>query len=415
MKLLHTSDWHLGLRLGRNDRTPDQSLAMKALIDIAQEEKPDLIVHSGDLFDSSRPPYEPMRLGVRALARLSAVAPTVVIAGNHDSLALFRVLHDMAGIAHPRRLWFIDSPEVLEIPQLGDGFALTAVPFIPPSLISSLSIADLAKLEGNYADGVRSLNTHLLAQAQQIAGNRGIVTYTAHLHVAGARPGKSEKVITVGEDYTTTVESLGAAMYSAFGHIHDPQLLPGGLVAGRYAGSLVPIDFGERTQGKHAVIVELGDDVRVTERPLPGGRPLHQFEGSLEQLEADAAAGKLDGTLLKARVQSADPIADLADLVAAWAPDCDIFDLANVVANQPVKAITATEEAGDAPPIEDLFAEWRSSGNARKRNAPDAAVVAAFSRAMGDGVERTAGFGTSELVTAADTALKAFSTDGEEG
>lgn len=369
-------------------------------------------MHSGDLFDTSRPPYPAMQLGVRALARLSGIAPTVVVAGNHDSGQLFKVLHQMAGLAAERRLWFVGTPDVLTIPQLGDGFALAAVPFIPPSLITDLAVTDLARLEGTYADGVRQLNTHLLDRAQTIAGPRGITLYSAHLHVAGARPSRSERTITIGEDYATDVNSLAGAMYCAFGHIHDPQLLPGGVATGRYAGSLVPIDFGERTQSKHAVLVELGDDVTVSERPLPGGRPLLQFHGTLDELEAKAAAGDLDGVILKGRVASDDPILDLADKVAAWAPDCAVFDLVNAVARQPVKPIRGGQVPGEEPPIEALFAEWRNTARRAARRAPDEQVMTAFMTAMsaeGDGID----LGTSALVTAADLALDAFRTDGE--
>ena len=84
MKLLHTSDWHLGARLGRHDRTPDHVEALRGLLSLAESARPDLILHTGDLFDASRPPYEALELGVQALRRLSAIAPTLVLSGNHE-------------------------------------------------------------------------------------------------------------------------------------------------------------------------------------------------------------------------------------------------------------------------------------------------------------------------------------------
>lgn len=365
-------------------------------------------MHSGDLFDASRPPYPAMRVGARALAKLSQIAPTVVVSGNHDSGQLFHVLHELAGLAAERRLWFVSNPEIVEIPQLGDGFALAAVPFIPPALLTNLAVADLRRLEGNYADGVRQLNAHLLREASRRAGTRGIVVYAAHLYVHGAQPSRSERLITVGEDYAVEVETLGDAMYSAFGHIHDPQLLPGGTVTGRYAGSLVPVDFGERTQQKHVVVVELGDDVHVTERPLPGGRPLLQFDGTLDELEAKARDGQLDGVILKGRVNSDDPILDFADLVVEWAPDCAVFDLANVVARRSVRPIT--EEAGEAeePPIEALFQHWRATAKKAQHKAPDDKVVEAFCASLAGGDDAGAALGASTVVALADMALTTF-------
>lgn len=398
--------------MGRHDRLPDQTAALTGLLAAAETQRPDLIIHSGDLFDSTRPPYPAMQLGTRALARLSAIAPTVVIAGNHDSQALFRVLHGMAGMVEPRRLWFVDAPRVLEIPQLGDGFALACVPFIAPTLIAGLSVVDLARMEGTYADGIRQLNTHLLNEAVEIAGNRGIVTYAAHLHVNGARPSKSERTITIGDDYATHVDTLGRAMYSAFGHIHDPQLLPGGIVTGRYAGSLIPIDFGERTQTKHTVVVELGDRVEVRQIDLPPGRELFQFEGSMEQLEEKAESGQLNGVLLKGRVLSTDPILDLADRIANLAPGCAIFDLANVVARQPVKAITSDGSTDDEPPLDALFAQWRSVAASRTATrAPDEAVVARFRQMLAGGGDDP-DLGAGLVVEAAEVALRSFRSDG---
>ena len=127
---------------------------------------------------------------------------------------------------------------------------------------------DPARLSGTYADAIRALNDQYLAEAQRSAGARGIVLYAAHLHVHGARPGRSERRITVGEDYATHLAGLERALYCAFGHIHDPQLLPGGAVSGRYAGSLVPLDYGEREQRKQVVLATIADDVQIEHREI---------------------------------------------------------------------------------------------------------------------------------------------------
>ncbi len=261
MKLLHTSDWHLGARLGRHDRTPDHVEALRGLLSLAESARPDLILHTGDLFDASRPPYEALELGVQALRRLSAIAPTLVLSGNHDSSVLLCVIDELAGAAAPRRLRLVTRPEVVEYPDIApEPVAVACVPFIAPSAIANYATDDLSRFEGNYADGIRTLNDGLLDEAQRIVGTRGIVLYAAHLHVQGARPGKSERRITVGEDYATHVEGLQRALYCAFGHIHDPQLLPGGTAQGRYAGSLIPLDFGERRQAKQAARGQAKDE-----------------------------------------------------------------------------------------------------------------------------------------------------------
>ncbi len=411
MKLLHTSDWHLGARLGRHDRTPDHLQALRGLLEVAESTGPDLILHTGDLFDAFRPPYEALQLGVRALGRLARVAPTVVIAGNHDSALLLRVVDDLARAATPRRLWLVTAPQVLSFPAIADApTSVACVPFIPPGAIAHYATDDPARFEGNYADGVRTLNQRLLDEAHEQAGARGIVLYAAHLHVQGAVPGKSERRITVGEDYATHVEGLQRALYCAFGHIHDPQLLPGGAAQGRYAGSLIPLDFGERRQARQAVLVSIGNGVQVDTHDLPGGRPLAEFAGTLAELEARAAHGGLDGCILKARVVSDDPIPDLADRLAEWAPACDVFELINTIANQPVKAMDPDDEDDAEPALDELFKEWRTTA-AHGVKAPHEAVGALFAQALGGaGQAAAADFGLTPLKLNAQETLSALAS-----
>ena len=406
MKLLHTSDWHLGAKLGRHDRTPDHLAALRGLLELAESSRPDLILHTGDLFDASRPPYESLELGVRALGRLSAVAPTLVLSGNHDSSVLLRVIDELAGAAEPRRLRLVTEPEVVEYPDIApEPVAVACVPFIAPSAIADYASDDPSRFEGNYADGIKDLNGRLLAEAQRNAGARGIVLYAAHLHVQGARPGKSERRITVGEDYATHVQGLQAALYCAFGHIHDPQLLPGGAARGRYAGSLIPLDFGELRQAKQTVLVTIGDEVQTDLHDLPGGRPLTEFHGTLEELERRAANGALDGCILKARVASDDPLPDLADQLAEWSPKCVVFELLNTIANQPVKAIDPARENAAEPALDELFMEWRTTA-ARGIKAPHDAVGALLAQALGSaGAEAGADFGLTPLASSARETL----------
>ena len=418
MKLLHTADWHLGAKLGRHDRIEDHRAALQGLLDVADSERPDLIVHAGDLFDAYRPPYPALRLGVTALQRLAEIAPTVVISGNHDSQALLEVLDDMAGLASPRRLWFVTAPRVLEFSELAEvPVALACVPFIPPGAITDYATGDASRFEGDYADGIRNLNDRVIGDARDAAGDSGIVLYTAHLHVDGARPGRSERRFTVGEDHATHTTGLHRALYCAFGHIHDPQQLPGS-VGGRYAGSLVPLDYGESRQSKHVVVVTIGDDVRLAERELPPGRPLESFAGTLGELEVRARGGGLDGCFLKAVVTSDDPIPDLADRVAGWSPGCAVFNLVNEVANRRVRAISQAEaDDGGEPAFGELFAEWRTTAaTGRATKAPLASVRELFREAVaGSGDEEGPDFGVTALTIRAEAALRALSHRLETG
>ena len=415
MILLHTSDWHLGARLGRHERGRDQREALLGLLDVAQDVRPDLIVHAGDLFDAYRPPYEALRMGVKALNRLAEVAPVLVVRGNHDSRELFEVINELAGAAGRDRLRMVVKPTVAEYPEIADQpVAVACVPFIPTGAIVNYASVQHERFEGTYADGIRTVNRRFLDKAEQAAGSDGIVLYAAHLHLHGAKPGASEKRLTVGEDYATHTDGLDRALYCAFGHIHDPQLLPGGTATGRYAGSLVPLDFGETKQAKVAVEVRIDDDgVQVESHRLPVGRPLRQFVGTLDELEDEAQDGGLNEVILKARVVSDEPIPNLADQLAEWSPECAVFNVVNDVANRRAKSISEAEgDDGPEPPTEDLFMEWRESAATKgQRTAPDERVRALFVQALGTvGQEEGADFGVGELAARAEKTLAALAT-----
>ena len=87
MKILHTADWHLGKRLDRFDRLPEQKQVLEEIIEIANRENPDVVLVAGDLFDTFNPPVEAVELLYRTLRQLSADGKRAVIAiaGNHDS------------------------------------------------------------------------------------------------------------------------------------------------------------------------------------------------------------------------------------------------------------------------------------------------------------------------------------------
>ena len=91
MRLLHVSDWHLGRLTYRCSRAPDHEAVLAEICELARDLRPHLILHTGDVFDGLRPGYAEMTFAIEVLEELAAVAPVVVLAGNHDSPALFRL------------------------------------------------------------------------------------------------------------------------------------------------------------------------------------------------------------------------------------------------------------------------------------------------------------------------------------
>ncbi|MGH9284988.1 MAG: metallophosphoesterase family protein, partial [Acidimicrobiales bacterium] len=269
MRLLHLSDWHLGTTLGRVSRVPDHEAVLDEMVAIAAGYRPHLVVHTGDLFDHSRPAVDDLRLGVETLRRLAAYAPVVVLAGNHDSPHLFEVFDRLLALgaggrstASPVRFVGRARPPaaggVLSFPgERDEEVRLAPLPFVHPNaLLEAFDVAP-ERWTANYTDQVRIYEERLGdGLAEGFDPNRHVLLFAAHLHVGGARFSGSERMVHCTDGYATTVEHLPAVSYAAFGHIHRPQALPGGRARGRYAGSPIAVDFGEAGEPKGVVTVE---------------------------------------------------------------------------------------------------------------------------------------------------------------
>jgi exonuclease SbcD len=381
MRLLHTSDWHLGRETYRVSRRPDHEAVIDEIIGIASEVQPHLIIHSGDLFDGPRPAYDDLSLGVTALQRLGAIAPVVVVCGNHDSPPLFRLFTQLLGLDAPIR--FVD---VARLPEAGgildfqgerdERIRLTTLPFIhanrlvtgfeDPTLRTALYADRVAAIEGRLAGG---LTTGYDAR-------RDVLLFAAHLYVGGATYGRSERSLHVSEAYASRSEALPAVSYAALGHIHKPQALAGGASA-RYAGSPIQLDFGEEGEDKTVVVVDAkpGRPAAVEPRPLRAGRPLLRIAGPIEDLASHAANAA--GKLVHVTVQSDDPIPDVSDQVADLLPGAVILEVAEDVASRRLSVVS--DQAADdlvEPSMGELFETYLRQVGTRSGSAAE--VLASF-------------------------------------
>lgn len=374
MRLLHTADWHIGRSLMGQPRDEDIRAAVEEIVGIAREERPDLVVHAGDVFDGLRPAYEDLRWGVDALRELAAVAPTIVICGNHDAPALFSLLDRLLG--PESRLRFVprarppDDGGVIELPGPRDELVRIApIPFIHANRIVPY-LEDPATWMTSYADRVDRVQQALAAGLTRgYDPGRHVLLLSAHLFVTGARFSTSERMLTVSDVYATHAERLPPVTYAAYGHIHRPQPLPGA-AAGRYAGSVVQLDFGEVNERKEVVIVDAapGRPARVETRPLAAGRPLRRIEGTLAEIEAIApGVGRALCTVV-VRTESVTP--NLSQRVAELLPDAVLLNVQEDCAATRVRVVTEADAAADREPtFEELFREFVGSIGTRSGSA----------------------------------------------
>jgi exonuclease SbcD len=363
VRLLHTADWHLGRSLIGHPRDEDIRAAIEEIVGIAREERPDLVLHAGDVFDGLRPGYDDLRWGMDALRELAAVAPTVIIAGNHDAPALFSLLDRLLG--PDSRLRFVDRARppdaggIIELPGPHDEVVRIApIPFIHANRIVPL-LEDPATWMTSYADRVDRVQQALVGGlVQGYDPSRHVLVLVAHLFVTGAQFSTSERQLTVTDVYATHAERLPQVSYAAYGHIHRPQRLPGA-VAGRYAGSVVPLDFGEAGERKEVVIVdaEPGRPARVETRPLSAGRPLRRIEGTLTEIQA--LAPSVGRSLCTVVVKTETVTPDLSQRVAELLPEAVLLNVQEDCAATRVRVLTEADAAPDREPtFPELFREF---------------------------------------------------------
>ena len=360
MRILHVSDWHLGATLGRIRRREDHATVIDEMVAIADEYRPDLVIHTGDLFDHVRPGAEDMTVAIDALRRLAVHGPVVVLAGNHDSPALFevfeRLLHLTTGDSHIRFIPRARPPAdggILDFPVGDQRLRLAPLPFVHPNQLLDVFAIDETKWMADYTGQVRQVEQALGAGLLDgYDGARDVLLFAAHLHVGGASFSGSERPLHITEQYATEVDHLPKVSYAAFGHIHKPQRIPGA-VPGEYAGSAIPINFGEMKETKRVLVVEVepGRPAKVVPVPLSGGRKLIRLEGTLPELtKQDVGDAILDLT-----VHTDERLVGLDDQVKRLFPDAAVFDLRERVAGIEPAIVEPPSKDDVEPPLRDLF------------------------------------------------------------
>jgi len=297
MKILHTSDWHIGQRLGRHDRMAEFRDVLGEVATVADERDADLVLVSGDVFDRPIPPVDALALGIETLLRLAELRPVVVVAGNHDSADLFEAL---APLLRPRGVHLIGAikrpnegaligPGALGVPAVVAGF-----PFLREGRVVDFML-EAGQWYRAYADKVAAITGSYNEALVETAGAEAVPILMAHFMVNGVRidrdAPRGERELHMGDAYTATAQAIPPGpQYVAMGHIHAPQAVPGAPVPAEYAGSLLSLDFGEAGERKRVVLVDVepGRLATVESVPLQMGRRLVRVTDDWDAIEARA-------------------------------------------------------------------------------------------------------------------------------
>ncbi|MGN6251613.1 MAG: exonuclease SbcCD subunit D [Marmoricola sp.] len=278
MRLLHTSDWHLGRAFHGVGMLGHQATFVDHLLEVVEDEAVDLVVIAGDVYDRGLPPADAVALADEALGRLAASrARVVVTSGNHDSarrLGFGAALMDHAGVHLRTDAAGVGTPVLLE--DHHGPVAVYGLPYLDPDLTRRAWDLPTRSHHAALAAAMTRVRTDLAARP----GARSVVL--AHAFVAGGDPSDSERDIAVGGVSIVPTTVFDGIDYTALGHLHGRQVLGDRI---RYSGSPLAYSFSEAGHTKGSWLVDLrASDCRATFVPAPVPRPLARLSGTLEDL-----------------------------------------------------------------------------------------------------------------------------------
>lgn len=289
MKIVHTGDWHIGKVVNEFSMIEDQRFYLDRIIDLLKEEKADVFIIAGDIYDRSVPPAEAVELLDNILNKiiLELNIPVLAISGNHDSPERLsfgnKLLVD-------KKLYIegLFNKEIKKV-TLKDKYGnvnFYLLPYVDPAKIRLAFGNDEVK---THDDGMKFLMNNLKSQIKEGERNvlitHGYITnYSEGVDESYLEVSDSERPLSMGGTELVDVKNFDLFNYVALGHLHGPQKVGSDKV--RYSGSLLKYSVSEWKQNKSVSIIELNGDgeVKVQLKELPVLRDLRVIRGPLEEL-----------------------------------------------------------------------------------------------------------------------------------
>lgn len=327
MRILHTSDWHLGRTLHGVDLLQHQAAHLDHLVEVVRSERVGAVVVSGDVYDRAIPPVEAVQLLADALARLSEHAAVVVTPGNHDSAIRLGFGASLMREGVHLRARVADVGRPVELADEHGAVLVYALPYLDPDAVRRELADGPADDDGGVPLLARSHEAVMAAAMRRVradlagrgrsgpgGGTRPRSVVMAHAFVLGGAVSESERDIRVGGVDSVPAGVFAGVDYVALGHLHGAQRISAPDVADgpapllRYSGSPLAYSFSEMHQRKSSALLELGPDgvkgadAELVAAPVP--RRLAEVSGSLEDLLGKVGEPHVDDWL---RVVVTDP------------------------------------------------------------------------------------------------------------
>ncbi|QFI38337.1 exonuclease subunit SbcD [Moritella marina ATCC 15381] len=343
MKILHTSDWHLGQHFITKSRANEHSCFMAWLLEQVELHQVDAVIVAGDIFDTGTPPSYARELYNSFVVAMSKVnCQLIILAGNHDSVATLNESKQLLSQLNTQVISSV-SPEleqqVLELKNRQGqlGALLCAVPFVRPRDVMQSEAWQSgtekqqrlgAAITGHYASLYQLAENKRTQRIEEHASPVPIIA-TGHLTALGVSVTESVRDIYIGTLEAFPANQFPAADYIALGHIHRAQKVAKSEHI-RYSGSPIPLSFDEVKQQKSVNLVNFveGKFDSVTELMIPRFQPMQVIKGNLEGIEAQLADFNthIDSlpVWLSIEVQEQDYLTDLQTRIEAMTIDLPV-------------------------------------------------------------------------------------------
>ncbi len=298
MKILHTSDWHLGKKLDNFSRHPEQIEVLNEICEIADNKQVDLVFIAGDIFDAYNPPVESVELFYKTIKRLckNGQRPVIVIAGNHDSPDRIEAPD---ALALEDAIIFAGNPDCkvrnfknqagVELVNSEAGFIELQLPtynyplrIIMNPYANQFRLKKFLGIENTEEELRQVLENHWKNLSIKYLDNKGVNVFCGHLFFIqeyGEIPEEpeDEKPIYLGTAQSIFSRNLPDELqYAALGHLHRKQVVSNSPCPLVYCGSPIAYNFSEAGQKKYVSIVNLepGQKSEIEDIELKKGKEL---------------------------------------------------------------------------------------------------------------------------------------------
>lgn len=333
MRLLHTSDWHLGQDFHRHDRTFEQQNFLEWLVNTLCETRIDVLLIAGDVYDVANPSASAQRLFYEFLVEAKRRCPglkTVLVAGNHDSGARLEAPAEL--------LRSLDVHVVGRLQSTAEGVVGSSefvVPLFDPSVSSQqpfavcLAIPFLKSADVqwpgdrlSYTEAVVRTYLQVIAHARSRYGRDVPLIALGHLHATGGLSSQdSERRLVIGGEEAVPLAQLATELsYLALGHLHLAQRV-GGHEHLRYSGSPLPMSFSELNYPHQVVLVDIAGTGAVEIQSLRVPRPVELIRCPAQPRTLDLVLAELSALELPQVAPSAEPYLEVPVLLNGPTPD----------------------------------------------------------------------------------------------